>query len=195
MTDNPDMQPTVTEADRALAERLCYGMSEKAIGEAAMLISRHRSQDTARSADVGRSRFNLEWIAPPSAELPDGRRVHPNPMKGHQGFDSFDDAIAFFKRRVEGSEFVALEEVVTRKIDRTEEARAALTTPPADDGGLEDHFPSGLRSELPRTAMGIPVATMINVDCHCGWSTSATDEQEARQLWAIHARQALSRGE
>lgn len=65
-----------------------------------------------------------------------------------------------------------------------------LAPPPE---GLEDHFPSGLRAEYPRTACGIPASdTGISVDCRCGWSTRAADEQEARQMWASHALAALS---
>lgn len=57
MTDNPtitkaDLLP-VTQADRALAERLCYGMSEKALAEAAMLIARHRHSAASGAAHSG----------------------------------------------------------------------------------------------------------------------------------------------
>lgn len=66
-----------------------------------------------------------------------------------------------------------------------------MLAPPVE--ALEDHFPSGLRAEYPRTACGVPVPdTGIKVDCRCGWSTDAADEQEARHLWANHARAALS---
>ena len=47
-----DTMVAVTPEDRELAERLCFGMSEKAIGEAAMLIARHR-QAHSFPGDVG----------------------------------------------------------------------------------------------------------------------------------------------
>lgn len=53
---------------------------------------------------------------------------------------------------------------------------------------LAEHFPTGLRSSrghLPQT--GEVFESPIRCECHCGEAFAATDEQEARQLWAIHA--------
>lgn len=76
----------------------------------------------------------------------------------------------------------------------------SLTTPTSGEemrlrDGLEDHFPTGLRSGYARTAGGVPVqGGGIEIDCRCGWSTSATDEHQARQQWADHVRAALNEG-
>ncbi|NIJ37885.1 hypothetical protein FHR22_002588 [Sphingopyxis panaciterrae] len=78
--------------------------------------------------------FDLTWIAPPSAELPDGRRVHPKPMTGRQAFESFDVALTFFRNRIEGSEFVSLFETRSRTFDRSDDAREALSDRPQDEG-------------------------------------------------------------
>ena len=59
--------------------------------------------------------------------------------------------------------------------------------------GLEDHFPTGLRSKL-----GVTKDTLrwysdgvIQCECECGASFAGTDEQEVRQLWAEHALAAI----
>lgn len=63
-------------------------------------------------------------------------------------------------------------------------------TPMVQEGlreALAGHFPTGLRSLYARTAGGIPVrGGGIAVECKCGWSTVATDDDEARQQWADH---------
>lgn len=79
-------------------------------------------------------------------------------------------------------------------------ANQAALSPPASEGRdvgrealLTDHFPTGLRSEYPRTAgrIGVTGGGVI-VDCTCGHRIVGTDEQEARQLWSAHASAALS---
>lgn len=136
--------------------------------------TRHRAQQTARSGDVGREAY-VEVPREPTDEMIKHAVYNTNRKYNHNPVDS-----------------TIAREVYTAAV--WARPIAALTTPPAsDDGGLEEHFPSGLRAEYPRTACGVPAPdTGVSVDCYCGWSTNAADEQEARQLWAIHARQALS---
>ena len=68
------------------------------------------------------------------------------------------------------------------------------TTSLAAQDGLDDHFPSGLRQRSHQIATaGDVVDGPVCVDCHCGASFSATDEGEARQLWASHAMAAMER--
>ena len=59
--------------------------------------------------------------------------------------------------------------------------------------GLEDHFPTGLRSKL-----GVTKDTLrwysdgvIQCECECGASFTGTDEQEVRQHWAEHTLAAI----
>lgn len=69
-------------------------------------------------------------------------------------------------------------------LDMTDEQAMADT--------LADHFPTGLRSTLsylPQT--GEVFESPIRCECHCGETFAATDEQEARFLWAEHAAAAL----
>lgn len=85
---------------------------------------------SALSGDAGEVRenvlFNLTWIAPPSPALPDGRRVHPEPMTGRQSFPSWENALRFMSKRCEGTEFVSLTQTTSRTVDRSAEFRAAL---------------------------------------------------------------------
>lgn len=88
--------------------------------------TRHQSGRTGAGEAREVVLFNLTWIAPPSPELPDGRRVHPNPMTGRQSFMSWEIAQAFMSKRCEGSEFVSLTQTTSRTVDRSAEFAAAL---------------------------------------------------------------------
>lgn len=92
-----------------------------------------------------------------------------------------------------------LESVVPANLDPRLAALASKTAiDPATVGtsncdGLEDHFPTGLRSKL-----GVTKDTLrwysdgvIQCECECGASFTGTDEQEVRQLWAEHALAAI----
>lgn len=82
----------------------------------------HIGKDAVRETVL----FNLTWIAPPSPELPDGRRVHPEPMTGRQSFPSWEKTLRFMSKRCEGTEFVSLTQTTSRTVDRSAEFRAAL---------------------------------------------------------------------
>ena len=64
--------------------------------------------------------FSLRWTGAPRPP------VHPQPMNGSQGFPTFVKALAFMQRQPIDAEFVSLTEYITEKVDRTEDARAAL---------------------------------------------------------------------
>ena len=66
------------------------------------------------------SRFNLAWTAAPRPP------VHPQPMTGRQSFQAFDEAVAFVGKQPSDSTFLSLTEVVTSRIDRSDDVRAAL---------------------------------------------------------------------
>ncbi len=65
--------------------------------------------------------YELRWIG--AARPP----VHPTPMKGRQTFKSFEKAAAFFDKQPDDAEFVSLTQIMTRKLDRTEDFRAAIS--------------------------------------------------------------------
>lgn len=64
--------------------------------------------------------FTLEWIA---ASRPP---VHPEPMTGRQSFDTFDDAMAFYRNLASDATFVSLIEHRKAEVDRSAEARTAI---------------------------------------------------------------------
>ncbi len=107
-----------------------------------------------------------------------------------------DAAAAYWKASMIGSS-------MTQKLYKSGEFDSSLivqafarhrTTSLAAQDGLDDHFPSGLRQRSHQIATaGDVVDGPVCVDCHCGASFSATDEGEARQLWASHAMAAMER--
>lgn len=131
MTD----KPTITQADRDIYEaRLCpdiptdccdYGVVSHATGKE---VCRVWQEDDARlianllnENHKTEEQWLLTWTAAPRPP------VHPSPMTGRQTFQTFNDAIEFFKRRPKDSRFVSLIEIVTKSIDRTNEANIALS--------------------------------------------------------------------
>ena len=74
-------------------------------------------------------RYVLEWTA--GARPP----VFPKPMRGTQSFVFFEDAVAFMARQASDSQFVSLIELVTSKIDRSDDARKTLAAARAGEDG------------------------------------------------------------
>ena len=77
-----------------------------------------------------------------------------------------------------------------------DDARAAIAAlRPASDMAwdevdrfdLSDHFPTGLRQKYPgRISTGEVFEYPYTCECYCGETFSGPDEQEVRQLWALH---------
>lgn len=203
--NNPDMQPTVTEADRALAIDLFRaGLLKSPLGASASddmviarwssdflgdgdhaltIIARHRSKDTARSADVGRDNLYMDLaaafgpilkqsfpssdprfryaVAAALSEAVKERRgwfgvQRPKPPATKQHEELIEQAVqaaldaGLAENGVHGvaaarhaARFIAEQREYWREYERAEladeirqikGARAALTTPPADDG-------------------------------------------------------------
>ena len=64
--------------------------------------------------------FDLVWTA--AARPP----VHPEPMTGRQTFASFERAMRFMENQPDDAQFVSLHGNLTRRYDRSDDARAAL---------------------------------------------------------------------
>ena len=76
--------------------------------------------------------FRLEWLA--AARPPH----HPEPMKGRQTFETFEQAVRFMQRQPADAQFVSLEQISSYSRDRSDDARAALS--PQEDEPLRERL-------------------------------------------------------
>ena len=108
--DNADLDAICTYADQALA---ALAASHMPVGDGPTI----------------ERQYVLEWTA--GARPP----VFPKPMRGTQSFVFFEDAVAFMARQASDSQFVSLIELVTSKIDRSDDARKTLAAARAGEDG------------------------------------------------------------